>query len=135
MMPNNPLLVNFDAVPFSTIKPEHFKPAIEVLIKKAKGRIESIANQEKEPTFENTLEALEFSALDLNSVSGIFFNLNAAETNKEIQELAQEISPILAEFANDVRLNEALFKRIKWLYEHLDKTELNQEQQRIHETN
>ncbi|HSI69589.1 MAG TPA: hypothetical protein VK941_05100, partial [Gillisia sp.] len=77
----NPLLQDFKYAPFSSIQNEHFKPAILESIELAKAEIEGIANSTPEPTFENTIEALDFSGRQLDLVTSIFFNLNAAETN------------------------------------------------------
>lgn len=110
---SNPLLQSFDTAPFSKIKNEHFKPAFLQAIEDARAEIDAITVNTAAPTFENTIEALEFSGQQLDRVSSVFFNLNSAETNEEIQKIAQEVSPLLSEFSNDITLNEALFKRIK----------------------
>jgi len=125
---NNPLLVPFDLAPFSKVKNEHFSPAFKILIKEAKEEIEAIANTTAAPTFENTIEAMEFSGNQLDRVSSFFFNLNSAETNDEIQEIAQEVSPLLTEFGNDVTLNPVLFQRVKAVYDTLADLDLTPEQ-------
>ena len=125
---NNPLLVPFDLAPFSKVKNEHFSPAFKILIKEAKEEIEAIANTTAAPTFENTIEAMEFSGNPLDRVSSFFFNLNSAETNDEIQEIAQEVSPLLTEFGNDVTLNPVLFQRVKAVYDTLADLDLTPEQ-------
>ena len=125
---NNPLLVPFDLAPFSKVKNEHFSPAFKILIKEAKEEIEAIANNTAAPTFENTIEAMEFSGNQLDRVSSFFFNLNSAETNDEIQEIAQEVSPLLTEFGNDVTLNPVLFQRVKAVYDTLADLDLTPEQ-------
>ncbi len=119
----NPLLQEFDTAPFSKIKNEHFKEAIEACIKSAKKEIESITSDNENPTFKNTVEELEYSGMQLKRVSSIFFNLNSAETNDEIQKIAQEISPLLSDFGNDIRLNKVLFEKVKTIY--LQKETLN----------
>lgn len=128
----NPLLESFktpfSTAPFSKIKNEHFKPAFVEGIKLAKNEIDAITNNNSAPTFENTLCALEFGGEILDRISSIFFNLNSAETNDEIQKIAQEISPMLSEFSNDVKLNEALFKRVKQIYEGKDLLNFTTEQ-------
>lgn len=128
----NPLLQDFNTafatVPFSLIKPEHFKPAIKKAIELAQAEITAIVDNKALPTFQNTIEALEFSGQKLDRITRIFFNLNSAETNKEIQQIAQEVSPLLAEFGNDITLNEALFSRIKQVYNNKDKLNLSTEQ-------
>ena len=113
---NNPLLQPFDTAPFSQIKNEHFLPAIKQLIKDTKDEINTITSNTEEPSFTNTVEALERTGEQLNRVTGIFFNLNSAETNEEIQKIAQEVSPLLSDFKNDLLLNEALFERVKSVY-------------------
>ncbi|WP_430427720.1 M3 family metallopeptidase [Maribacter litoralis] len=124
----NPLLSPFDTAPFSQIKNEHFKPAFLQSIEDARAEIDSITNNSEAPTFENTIEALEFSGQQLDRISSVFFNLNSAETNEEIQKIAQEISPLLSEFGNDITLNEDLFKRVKAVYDQKDKLDLTVEQ-------
>ena len=125
---DNPLLIPFDLAPFSKVKNEHFFPAFEILINEAKAEIDAIADSTETPTFENTIEAMEFSGNQLDRVSSLFFNLNSAETNDEIQKIAQEVSPLLTEFGNDVTLNPDLFKRVKAVYETKDSLDLSPEQ-------
>jgi peptidyl-dipeptidase Dcp len=124
----NPLLRPFDTPPFSQIKNEHFKPAFLKAIEKARAEIDSITDHADTPSFENTIVALEFSGRQLDRVSSVFFNLNAAETNEEIQKIAQDISPLLSEFNNDITLNAALFKRVKTVYDLKDTLALTAEQ-------
>ncbi len=124
----NPLLKKFDLAPFSKIKNEHFKPAFLKVIEDARAEIHVITSNTDTPTFENTIAALEFSGQQLDRISSIFFNLNSAETNEEIQKIAQEVSPLLAEFSNDITLNEDLFKRIKTVYQKRDELNLSIEQ-------
>ncbi|NJB37208.1 M3 family metallopeptidase [Croceivirga sp. JEA036] len=127
----NPLLEPFDMAPFSQIKNEHFKPAIEESISLAKAEIEAIANNKEAPTFENTIAALDYAGYQLDRVTSVFFNLNSAETNEHIQKIAQEVSPLLSAFQNDITLNEGLFKRVKTVYEQKDSLDLNGEQQQL----
>ncbi|MHA7832637.1 MAG: M3 family metallopeptidase [Flagellimonas sp.] len=127
----NPLLEPFNEAPFSKIKNEHFKPAFLQAIEDTKKEIDDIVNNPEPPTFENTLEALDFSGQQLDRISSIFFNLNSAETNEEIQKIAQEVSPLLSEFSNDIVLNQGLFQRIKTVYEQLDSLDLTKEQQTL----
>lgn len=125
---NNPLLEPFDQAPFSKIKNEHFKPAFLQAIDDAKKEIEAIVDNPETPTFQNTVEALDFAGQQLDRISSVFFNLNSAETNEEIQKIAQEVSPLLSEFSNDITLNQALFQKIKTVYEQRDTLELTPEQ-------
>ena len=103
----------YRTAPFSKISTTDFLPIqlSKTAIKKAKAIITSICENNDPPTFENTIEILEFSGLELERISSLFFNLNAAETNEEIQKIAQKVSPVLSEFSNDIALNEALFKK------------------------
>ena len=118
----------YNTAPFSKIKNEDFLPAFIKGIELAKAEIDAIVRNPIKPTFENTIEALAFSGDLLDRISSIFFNLNSAETNDEIQKIAQEVSPLLSEFGNDVRLNPDLFARVKTVYEQRDKLNLNPEQ-------
>lgn len=124
----NPLLQPFDIAPFQQIKSEHYKPAIKEAIALAKAEIEQIVNNTDTPTFENTTVALDFTGEKLNRITSIFFNLNSAETNDQIQKIAQEVSPWLSEFRNDITLNEALFRRVKSVFDHKENLELTPEQ-------
>ena len=129
---SNPLLeifnTPFDSAPFSKIKNEDYKPAFEQAIKEAKEEIDAITSNSEAPSFENTIEAMELSGEKLGRISSIFFNLNSAETNDEMQKIAQEVSPLLSEFGNDVRLNQDLFNRIKVVYNQIDSLNLTDEQ-------
>ena len=127
----NPLLTPFDTAPFSKIKNEHFKPAFLQAIEDARSEIDGIANSKEVPTFENTIAALDFAGQQLDRVSSVFFNLNSAETNPEIQKIAQEVSPLLSEFSNDITLNEDLFKRVKAVYDQRNALELTTEEQTL----
>ncbi len=124
----NPLLQEFDQAPFSKIKNEHFKPAFLEAIELARKEIDAIIENPEPPSFENTIEALDYSGYQLDRVSAVFFNLNSAETNENIQKIAQEVSPLLSEFSNDITLNEALFARVKSVYEQKESLNLNPEQ-------
>ena len=119
----NILLKPFDLAPFSKVKNEDYLPAFEELIKKTKEEIDAITSNSEAPTFENTIEALEYAGEQLDRVSSLFFNINSAETSAEIQKIAQEVSPLLSEFGNDITLNNDLFLRIKSVYD--KKLELN----------
>jgi peptidyl-dipeptidase Dcp len=128
---NKPFDTQFHTAPFSKIKNEHFLPAFKKGIEKAKTEIDAITNNPEKPNFKNTVEALDFSGEELDRISSIFFNLNSAETNDEIQKIAQEVSPLLSEFSNDITLNESLFKRIKTVYEERNTLDLSIEQKTL----
>lgn len=117
-----------NTAPFSQIKLEDYKPAFIENIASAKAEIDAIINNPEAPTFENTIVALDFSGEALDRLSSIFFNLNSAETCDEMQKIAQEVSPLLTEFSNDIALNEDLFKRVKAVYDQKDTLTLTTEQ-------
>jgi Zn-dependent oligopeptidase len=118
----------YDTAPFSKIKNEDYLPAFIKGIALAKAEIDVIVLNEDAPTFKNTIEALDFSGYTLDRLSSIFFNLNSAETNDEIQKIAQEVSPLLSDFGNDIRLNAALFSKVKAVHEQKADLNLNPEQ-------
>ena len=118
----------YDTAPFSKIKNEDFLPAFQEGIAKAKAEIDAIVANTELPTFENTIEALAFSGNILDRISSIFFNLHSAETNDELQQIAQEVSPLLSEFSNDIRLNAALFAKVKTVFEQKETLKLTPEQ-------
>ena len=117
-----------NTAPFSQIKNEDYLPAIKKGIEIAKAEIDAIVNNPEAPTFENTIVAMEFTGDVLDRASSIFFNLNSAETSDEMQKIAQEISPLLSEFGNDVRLNAALFAKVKAVYDQKELLNLSTEQ-------
>ncbi|WP_299336015.1 M3 family metallopeptidase [uncultured Psychroserpens sp.] len=118
----------YHTAPFSKIKNEDYLPAFLKAIEKARAEIDAITANQEAATFENTVEALDFSGEELDRLSSIFFNLNSAETNEHIQKIAQEVSPLLSEFSNDITLNEALFERIKTVYNDRNLLDLTTEQ-------
>jgi len=134
-MTDNPLLFISDnphgAPAFDKIRNEHFKPAFDAEIASAKAKIDSIVNNSEAPTFENTVEALEFSSRGLSDVASIFFALNGANTDSVMQQIALEVSPMLTDFSNDIMLNGKLFERIKSVYSAKETLKLNQEQMRL----
>jgi Zn-dependent oligopeptidase len=121
----------YNTAPFSKIKTDAFLPAFKKAIESAKHEIDQIVQNEEAPTFENTIEALDYTGEQLDRISSIFFNLNAAETSDEIQKIAQEVSPLLTEFSNDVALNTALFERVKFVYNTKESLSLTEEQKTL----
>ncbi|WJS95243.1 M3 family metallopeptidase [Flavobacterium johnsoniae] len=117
-----------NTAPFSQIKIEDYVPAFNEGIALAKAEIDAIVNNPDAPTFENTIVAMDFSGDILDRLSSIFFNLNSAETNDEMQKIAQEVSPLLSEFGNDIRLNADLFAKVKAVYDQKESLNLNPEQ-------
>lgn len=134
-MSKNPLLEEFstpyESVPFDKIELEHYMPAFKQSIENARTEIDEIANSTEEPTFKNTIEGLEYSGQQLDRIGSVFFNLNHAHTNDEMQAMAREISPMLTEFSNDIIMNEKLFKRVKQVYAKKDEFDLNVEQTKL----
>ena len=134
---SNPLLekstLRYGAPAFDEIRTEHYMPAFNAAIAKGKAEIDSIVNNPDDPTFENTILALEYAGSDLSRVSGIFFNVNEANTNEQMQAIAEEISPVMTEYSMSILLNDKLFERVKQVYGQLDSLDLGPEQKRLTE--
>ena len=134
---SNPLLekstLRYGAPAFDEIRTEHYMPAFNAVIAKGKAEIDSIVNNPEDPTFENTILALEYAGSDLSRVSGIFFNVNEANTNEQMQAIAEEISPVMTEYSMSILLNDKLFERVKQVYGQLDSLDLGPEQKRLTE--
>jgi peptidyl-dipeptidase Dcp len=118
----------FNTIPFDRIKVEHFLPALNEGIKRGLAEIDSIVNNSAAPDFANTIEALEKVGPLMEVVSMTFSNLNLAETSKEMQALAKEISPKLSDFSNDIMLNQELFKKVEMVHSKKNTFNLNPEQ-------
>jgi len=131
---SQPFLTPYDTAPFSKIKNEDYLPAFDSAIALAKGEFRNIVENRELPTFENTLEAMAFSGMELERISSVFFNLHSAETNDELEKIAQEAAPKLSEFANDITLNPGLFQRIKAVYDKKEELNLSPEQQTLLDT-
>ena len=134
-MITNPFLQAYDTPynvpPFDKIKNEHFKPAILEGIKRHEAEINAIANAAAEPTFDNTILAMENAGELLSNVNVVFSNLNSANTNKEIQNIAKETAPNLSAHRDNIYLNEKLFARVKALWDKKETLGLNLEQAKI----
>ena len=135
MMNRNSLLMPFDTPyqtpPFDKIKEEEYLPAFKAAMATAKKEIELAATSTATPSFENSVEVLEKSGKQLTAISNIFFNLNHAATNENIQSIAREVMPLLTEYSNDIWLNEALFKRVKQVYGRRSTLTLRPDQQKL----
>ncbi len=118
----------FQTPPFDEIKSEHFMPAFLEAMRAEKAEVEAIANNREEPTFVNTIEALERSGELLDRVSGVFSCLNGANTNDELQSISREVAPLRAKHNDDIKLNKALFKRLQQIYERKNRLGLTPEQ-------
>ena len=121
----------YNAAPFSRFTATDYLPAIEKAIGESLAQIDSIAKNTEPATFKNTVEALAYTGLELDRLTAMFFNLNSAETNDTLQAEAQRISPLLTDYGNDIRLNEALFKRVKTVYDQRENLSLTAEQQTL----
>lgn len=134
-MAQNPFLQPYNTphgtAPFDRIRLEHYEPALMEGIKQQNDEIDAIIHNPDAPTFENTIEAYEASGELIERVSSVFGNLMSAETNDEMQALAHKLMPILTEHGNNISLNEALFARIKTVYEQRQQLNLDSEQQML----
>ena len=121
----------YNAAPFSRFTPTDYLPAIKKAIAESLAQINSITKNPEPATFKNTVEALAYTGLELDRLTAMFFNLNSAETNDALQAEAQRISPLLTDYGNDIRLNEALFQRVKAIYNQREQLSLTAEQQTL----
>ena len=121
----------YNAAPFSRFTATDYLPAIEKTIAENLAQINSITQNPEPATFKNTVEALAYTGLELDRLTAMFFNLNSAETNDALQAEAQRISLLLTDYGNDIRLNEALFKRVKAIYNQREQLSLTAEQQTL----
>ena len=125
--PNTP----YGVPAFDQVKLSHYMPAFEAAIEEQKAEIDAIVNNEAEPTFENTIVALDRTGMTLERVEGVFFNVLEADGNDEMNEIAEKVSPMLSELSDGIILNEALFKRVKFVYDQREQLGLNPEQMRL----
>ena len=121
----------FEVPPFDKIKNEHFAPALREGIRQQQAEMDAVVNNSEEPTFQNTIEAMEYSGELLGKVSRVFGNLNSANTNEEIQAIAKEMAPELSAHSDNISLNEKLFGRVKAVWDKKDELGLNAEQQML----
>ncbi len=136
MKNSNPLLNKFTepfgTIPFEEIKVEHFIPALDQGIEEAISQVKAIVDNSDEPTFENTVLAMELMGKTLNRVATAYFHLFGSESDDALKALSDEISPKLAKFENDITLNGDLFKRIEHVHDNLMNS-LNEEDARLTE--
>lgn len=132
---NNPLLMEFDTPygvpPFDRIEEKHYEPAFEYAMMLHNKEVEAILANEAEPTFENTILELDHSGTMLAQVSDIFGMMCASMNNEDMQEVQEEVMPLLAAHYDAISMNEALFKRIKAVYDKRNESNLNAEQIRL----
>ena len=135
----NPLLTEsplpYGAPQFDKIENEHYLPAFEAGIAEAKAEIDAIVANQEEPTFENTIEAMEYAGATLNKAAGVFYALMEAHTNEQMQQIAEQISPMLTEYSMYVSLNADLFERVKAVYEKRNELGLDVDQMKLLEDN
>ena len=131
----NPLLTEstlpYGAPQFDKIRNEHYMPAFEAAIAEAKAEVDAIVSNTEAPSFENTIEALEQSGRTLDKVQGIFFNLLEADSDEQMQDIAEQVSPLLTEYGMYVSLNAALFERVKAVWDNRDGLNLEKDQAKI----
>ncbi|MCL1145824.1 M3 family metallopeptidase [Shewanella marinintestina] len=132
---NNPFFKPYDTylgIPdFAKIKPEHYLPAFKAGIAQHKAEIQAIIDNPAAPTFANTIEAMEFSGELTTKVASVFYNLTGADTNKELQAISKQVSPMLSSASDDVLLNDALFQKVKAVYNQRDNLNLNVAQAKL----
>ena len=132
---SNPLLdqpkTPYGVPAFDKVEMKHYLPAFDAAIAEQKAEVEAIVNNPDEPTFENTIVALDRTGLLLDRVVGVFFNVLEADGNDDMNLIAETVSPLLSELSDGIILNEDLFKRVKSVYEQRDQLGLNSEQMRL----
>ncbi len=116
---------------FGRIKTEHYMPAFKEGMKQQMKEIDDIVNNSEAPTFENTIEAYEYSGSLLDKVAGVFFNLSECENSDEMEAIAEEVTPLLSAHSDNIALNAKLFERIKTVYDQRESLNLNPEQARL----
>ena len=117
--------------PFEQIKVEHYKPAFIKGMEEHKKEIDAIVNNKKPATFENTIAALDRCGELLNKVASVFYGQNSACTSDEMQAVSREISPLMSQHSDDITMNAALFKRVKYVYDHQSEEKLDKEQKKL----
>ena len=121
----------FEVPPFDQIKAAHFMPAYLKAFEDEKNEIQAIINNPKAPTFENTIKALEYSGQLLTKVSRVFGSLNSADTNDSLQAINMEVAPLMSKHRDDISLNDSLFRKVKSVYENMDKFKLTEEEKKV----
>lgn len=131
----NPLLQEwntpYQTPPFSRIRNEHYVPAVRTAIKEAERNVRRIVKQAEEPTFENTVVALQTASEQLDRITSVMFNMNECNTDAELQDIVMKLTPELTRYSNKVNMNERLFARVKAVYDQRDKLTLTTEQRTL----
>jgi len=132
---NNPFFTEwttpFEAPPFDKIKTEHYEPAFDKGLQEHDEEIAMIANNTQEPTFENTILALDESGQLLSRVARVFFNVSQADGNDEIQTIEEKYAPILTKHGDEIYMNDQLFARVKAVYEQRESLNLGIEENKL----
>ncbi len=132
MSTDNPFFSEYDTPfqvpPFDKIKIEHYMPAFEKGMEEQNKAIDEIIANKEEPTFENTIVALENSGELLDKVGSVFYNLTSANTNDEMQKISKELAPKMTQHSDNIMLNDKLFEKVKQVYDNQDKFNLDTEQ-------
>ena len=135
VMTDNPLLTEwntpFGVPPFDKIKSSDYLPAFKIALEENKQEIKEITENTEAPTFQNTIEALEFSGKNLNRIQRVFYAVNSANTDSILKIAAKEITPAIATHNDNINLNPALFKRIKAVYDQKETLNLSSEESRL----
>lgn len=121
----------YELPPFEQIEESDFIPAIDAALAQARAEVAAIKSEEAQPSFENTIIALEQSGEMLGRNASILFNLNSAETTDGLQKIAQEVSPLLSAFGNEIKQDSELFARVKKVYDERDNLDLNHEELKL----
>lgn len=121
----------FEVPPFEQIKTSHYMPAFTRAFEEQKKEIKEIINNQAEPTFDNTIKALEYSGQLLTRVSRVFGALNSANTNDSLQAISMEIAPVSSKHRDDINLNDTLFRKVKSVYDNMDKFDLTEEEKKV----
>jgi peptidyl-dipeptidase Dcp len=121
----------FQTPPFELIKEAHYLPAFQEGIRQQQQEVETIVSNSELPTFANTVEALEYSGQLLQKVSSVFYNLNSANTNDEMQGISKEVAPLLSKHRDDIFLNQELYQRVKTVYQNRENSGLDPEQEKL----
>ena len=132
---NNPIIAEsgnpYGAPAFDKITEDDYLPAFKIALEEAKADINAVVRNTEAPTFENTVKELAYAGENLNKVQGIFFNINEANTSEKMQQIAEEVSPLLTEFSTSVLMNDSLFNRVKAVYEQRESLNLDKEDARL----
>lgn len=121
----------FEVPPFEELKTAHYMPAYLKGFEEQKNEIKAIINNPDEPTFDNTIKALEYSGELLTKVSRVFGGLNSANTNDSLQAISKEVAPLMSKHRDDISMNDSLFQRVKFVFGNMDKFNLTEEEKKV----